>query len=150
MTSNEVSSRYDRTVGSAIERPVAADLSESEFPSLPPRTKVVVWERECWVGRCDQTMTLWFVDQKGLWSLNRLEAHPRVIAAVRKHTAGRGVERSADAAPLAVLSEVVTRPAGLYLGFCCPKCGMVQGDFFNTKDMIARMKRGQVEIALTA
>lgn len=122
---------------------VGTDLQVSDFPCLKSGTPIIVWERECWTDHCDQRMTLWFVDAAGLWSRNRIEAHPTVIERVRRATSGTGVERSEDAAPLAVLSEVVTKPAGLYLGFCCPRCGMVQGDFFNTKEMIALTRQGR-------
>lgn len=124
-------------------------LERSDFPSIGRDVPIVIWERECWTSHCDQRMTLWFVDGNGLWSRNRIEAHPDIIAAVRRMTSGEGIERSSESAPLAVLEEVVTKPAGLYLGFCCPACGMVQGDFFNMKEMISLAKRGLTTVTRT-
>lgn len=126
-------------------------LTSADFPKLPVGTRVYYFERECWRSGCDQRMTLWLVHGTELWSMNRLEAHPQVIELIARATRGDGIERAADAAPLAVLQEVVTKPAGLYLGFCCPDCGMVQGDFYMTKEFLSMLRHRDpaVKIALT-
>ena len=121
---------------------VSSGIERLSFPLLKRKTKIVVFERECFRVQCDQKMTLWFVNPDGLWKSHRIEAHPKIVEAVKRFTAGEGIEPASESAPLAVMKMVVTRPAGMYLGFCCPSCGIIQGDFYNTQAMFESIEDG--------
>ena len=103
-----------------------------------PRRVVSAYANDCW--KCSKEMTVWNVEDGGvegmcgllaetygqwsLWETSRPEAAPdvqRVMAALT------------DDAGLPALARLKHRRTGPvpqgYMAFCCPHCGIVQGDF---------------------
>lgn len=100
---------------------------------------VEAYEHACW--KCPAEMTVWRVQEvevegecglsadgglgtSELWSSEKPEADAEI------HQAVMGLCRSSPLPPLAQLKHRRTMPVPEgYLAFCCPSCGIVQGDF---------------------
>jgi hypothetical protein len=104
-----------------------------------PERVVSAYVWECW--KCAKDMTIWHVEDApvegecglleetfGAWDMWEGSDRPENAVDVRR--AAAGLQRQHGLAPLAQMKHRRTRPVPEgYTAFCCPSCGMVQGDF---------------------
>ncbi len=97
-------------------------------------TEVHWWEHYCWY--CNDRMAVWWVEDGLAWSSQRPEAESAVIDTIAEAIAGRGLEQ-------ALIGEVFsTVLQEEYVGFSCPHCTKLQGDFYLERDFNEMLKNG--------
>lgn len=118
-----------------------------------PQRHVEAYEHSCW--KCPAEMTVWRVQEvevegecglsadgggfgsSELWASQKPEADPDVQRAVIE------LSRSSALPPLAQLKHRRSKPVPEgYLAFCCPSCGIMQGDFELRNELMRRAYDG--------